>query len=62
VVVATKVVGPLYEVTLDCAAGVPLVGLVTRSAARLLALEPGTPIVATIAADAVHLVSPHDER
>jgi ABC-type sugar transport system ATPase subunit len=56
-VVATKAVGPVHEVTIDCGAGVTVVGLLTRRAALGLALEPGRPVVVSLAADAIHLLA-----
>jgi molybdate transport system ATP-binding protein len=46
--------GPVSRVTVDC--GFALTALVTRQAAQDLALQPGTPVTATVKASAVHLI------
>jgi len=46
--------GPVSRVAVDC--GFILTALVTRQAARDLALQPGTPVTATVKASAVHLI------
>lgn len=46
--------GPLVRVELD--AGFPMVALVTKQSAEELALAPGSPVVASFKATAVHLI------
>jgi len=46
--------GPLERVVVDC--GFPLVSLITRASAREMGLEPGTRVVASFKASAVHLI------
>jgi molybdate transport system ATP-binding protein len=46
--------GPVSRVAVDC--GFTLTALVTRQAAQDLALQPGTPVTATVKASAVHLI------
>lgn len=46
--------GPVLRVTVDC--GFALTALVTRQAAQDLALQPGTPVTATVKASVVHLI------
>ena len=46
--------GPVSRVTVEC--GFSLAALVTRQATQDLALQPGTPVTATVKASAVHLI------
>jgi tungstate transport system ATP-binding protein len=53
------VLGPLFRVSLDC--GFPLAAFVTREVYAALAPEPGREVLASFAAEAVHVIDRADE-